>query len=139
MGKWHLKWPKPKAAGFDDVTYFESNGPHYDRKVVERGRPTVAKGYIEDYLAGQSVRFIERAAAAGKPFVLHHATQIPHMDHRFSWPARPETLARYPLDGGVTVYGEHITLAVAVANTVVWAGIFATAAAVFYSRSTARQ
>ena len=98
VGKWHLKWPKPKAAGFDDVTYFESNGPHYNRKVTERGRKTVAKGYIEDYLADQSVRFIERAAGAGKPFVLHHATQIPHMDHRFSWPAKAQTLARYPLD-----------------------------------------
>ena len=98
VGKWHLKWPKPKDAGFDDVTYFESNGPHYNRKVNERGRNTVAKGYIEDYLADQSVRFIERAAGAGKPFVLHHATQIPHMDHRFTWPAKAETLARYPLD-----------------------------------------
>jgi arylsulfatase A-like enzyme len=98
VGKWHLKWPKPKGAGFDFVTYFTSNGPHHNRRVIEQGRRKVARGYIEDYLAGQSVAFIEQAAASGRPFVLHHATQIPHMDHRFSWPAGAETLARFPLE-----------------------------------------
>ncbi|MFC1806021.1 sulfatase-like hydrolase/transferase [Planctomycetota bacterium] len=98
VGKWHLKRPKPRGAGFDDVTFFESNGPHHNRKVNEHGRSKVAKGYIEDYLADRSVAFIEQAVRVGRPFVLHHATQIPHMDHRFSWPAGPETLARYPLD-----------------------------------------
>lgn len=97
VGKWHLKWPKPEAAGFDDVVCFESNGPHHNRTVTEHGRKKVAKGYIEDYLADQSVAFIEKAVKAGKPFVLHHGTQIPHMDHRFSWPSKPETLARYPV------------------------------------------
>ena len=49
------------------------------------------------------------------------------------------TLARYPLDHGVTVYGTHIGLWVAIANLVVWAAVFSIAAAVFYSRSTQRQ
>ncbi|HUT33104.1 MAG TPA: sulfatase-like hydrolase/transferase [Planctomycetota bacterium] len=96
VGKWHLSRPAdPSGAGFDFVTYFNSNGPHHDRKVIERGQPKVAKGFIEDYLAGQAVEFLEAAAAARKPFLLHLATQIPHMDDKFDWPARPETLALY--------------------------------------------
>ena len=49
------------------------------------------------------------------------------------------SLARYPLDHGVTVYGTHIPLWVMVVNVIVWAGIFLAAAAVFYSRSGARR
>ncbi|MGW5523553.1 ABC transporter permease [Gordonia sp. NPDC003950] len=49
------------------------------------------------------------------------------------------TLARYPLDHGVTVYGTHIPLWVALANLIVWGVVFASTAAVFYSRSTTRQ
>ena len=49
------------------------------------------------------------------------------------------TLARYPLDHGVTVYGTHIGLWVAIANLGFWAAVFSIAAAVFYSRSTQRQ
>ncbi|WP_026919511.1 ABC transporter permease [Gordonia shandongensis] len=49
------------------------------------------------------------------------------------------SLARYPLDEGVTVYGTQIDLWVMVLNTVVWAVIFATAAGYFYTRSTRRQ
>ncbi|MEZ5212475.1 MULTISPECIES: ABC transporter permease [unclassified Gordonia (in: high G+C Gram-positive bacteria)] len=49
------------------------------------------------------------------------------------------TLARYPLDRGVTVYGEHIALWIPVVNTAAWAAIFAAAAVFFYTRSTARR
>ena len=49
------------------------------------------------------------------------------------------TLARYPLDHGATVYGAHISLWIALLNVAVWASIFASVAAVFYSRSTVRQ
>lgn len=49
------------------------------------------------------------------------------------------TLARYPLDGGDTVYGTHIDLWIPLLNTAVWASVFAVAAAFFYSRSTSRQ
>ena len=95
VGKWHLKRPDPKGAGFDVVTFFRSNGPHYNRRVIQAGKPTVARGYIEDYLAAQAVEFLEASAKAGQPFVLHIGTQIPHMDHKFSWPASKETLALY--------------------------------------------
>ncbi|MBD1321126.1 ABC transporter permease [Gordonia hankookensis] len=49
------------------------------------------------------------------------------------------TLARYPLTGGATVYGEAVPLIVCVVNILVWGTIFAAAAGFFYSRSTARQ
>lgn len=49
------------------------------------------------------------------------------------------SLARYPLDGGVTVYGTPIPLWVVIANTVFWAVAFAVAASWLYTRSTRRQ
>ncbi|MFT4125900.1 MAG: ABC transporter permease [Gordonia sp. (in: high G+C Gram-positive bacteria)] len=49
------------------------------------------------------------------------------------------TLARYPLDHGITTDGTVIPWWVAIVNMIVWAGLFATGAAVFYSRSTNRQ
>ncbi|MGB6125123.1 MAG: ABC transporter permease [Gordonia sp. (in: high G+C Gram-positive bacteria)] len=49
------------------------------------------------------------------------------------------SLARYPLDHGVTVYGTSIPLAIIIANVVFWAAAFAVAASYFYNRSTQRQ
>lgn len=49
------------------------------------------------------------------------------------------TVARYPLDHGVTAYGEQVALWIPLVNTAAWAAIFAVAAAFFYSRSTARR
>jgi len=92
VGKWHLPQPNPKGAGFDYAMHFMSNGPHLNRKVIDQGKPTVAKGFIEDYIATKAVEFMEQG---GGPFLLHIATQVPHMDHRFSWPSRPETRARF--------------------------------------------
>lgn len=48
-------------------------------------------------------------------------------------------LANYPMTGGDTPYGDHISLWVAIANVVVWAAIMAGAAAFFFRRGTARQ
>jgi len=96
VGKWHLRRPStPAGAGFDFVTYLRANGPHYDRGVVERGRRKVAKGFIEDYLAGQAIGFIRSAAKTTAPLLLHLSTQVPHMDHKFRWVPRPGTLALY--------------------------------------------
>lgn len=49
------------------------------------------------------------------------------------------SLARYPLDHGVTVYGTSISLVVIIANTIFWAAAFAASASYFYNRSTQRQ
>ncbi|MFP4055391.1 MAG: sulfatase-like hydrolase/transferase [Candidatus Brocadiia bacterium] len=95
VGKWHLKRPDPAGAGFDSCVWFRSNGPHHGRTVVEGGERKVAEGYIEDYLAARSVAFLEEAAARDRPFLLHIGTQVPHMDHRFRWPASERSLALY--------------------------------------------
>ena len=94
VGKWHLA-TKPKACGFDSVTYFKSNGRYFGRPAVVNGRKAVIKGYIEDYIAEQSIAFLEKAAKSDSPFVLWHCTQVPHMNHKFDWNARNETLAKY--------------------------------------------
>ncbi|MBA4021429.1 MAG: ABC transporter [Gordonia sp.] len=48
-------------------------------------------------------------------------------------------LANYPITGGVTAYGDHISLLVCFANIAVWAAIFGYAAIHYYRKSTARQ
>lgn len=94
VGKWHLG-NSPADCGFDEASYFESNGPYYGRRVVEGGRQTTTDSYIEDYNADRATRFIRRAVDAGEPFFLFHCTQVPHMNHEFDWPARDEALALY--------------------------------------------
>jgi len=93
-GKWHLK-NKPESLGFDFASYFTSNGPQYNRKAIEAGRKTTARGYVEDYNADQSIRFLTEAAKSGEPFVLFHCTQVPHMTPKFDWTAKEEMLATY--------------------------------------------
>ncbi len=95
VGKWHIGGSTPGDVGFDDVVYFTSNGPQHDREVIEHGKQTTAKGYIEDHCADQSIRFIESAAKQDAPFLLHLCTQVPHMTPEFTWEARPETLELY--------------------------------------------
>jgi len=93
-GKWHLK-NTPESLGFDFASYFTSNGPQYDRKAIEAGRKTTARGYVEDYNADQSIRFLTEAAKSGDPFVLFHCTQVPHMTPLMDWTAKDEMLATY--------------------------------------------
>lgn len=94
VGKWHLAGPAtPEEAGFDFASYFVSNGPQWDRKVTEQGEPQTASGFIEDYIAGQALQFLDQAAPG--PFLLHYSTQVPHMDHEFQWRPKAETRERY--------------------------------------------
>lgn len=95
VGKWHLK-QRPNQVGFDSATYFTSNGPYYGRTVFEDGKRKKVPGYIEDYNADRAVRFLRQAAQRDAPWVLWHCTQIPHMNHKFDWPAREPALQRYP-------------------------------------------
>lgn len=95
-GKWHLQGPKtPLEAGFDSASWCWSNGRHYGRGVWQEGEQKTAEGHIEDYIADRAIDFLQSSSAAGQPFLLHYSTQVPHMDHEFAWPAKPETLALY--------------------------------------------
>jgi arylsulfatase A-like enzyme len=96
VGKWHLNNPAtPSAGAFDYDVHFIANGPHTDRKVIEHGKNTVAKGFIEDYLADRAAEFIDKSAGKPQPFFLHLCNQLPHMDDRNGWDPRPDTLAAY--------------------------------------------
>ena len=91
VGKWHLT-NTPQSLGFDEATFFHSNGAYYRRKVNERGKVVEVPGHLEDYTAEQAVRFLHEAADDKTPFSLWLCTQLPHLDDRFRWNAKPETL-----------------------------------------------
>ena len=93
-GKWHLG-TTPGRCGFDFVSSFTGNGPYYNRTVKEQGTSKKIPGFIDAFVAAQSIEFMRAAAAKKPPFVLWMCTQVPHMNHKFDWNARKETLALY--------------------------------------------
>ena len=93
-GKWHLG-TTPRQCGFDFVSFFRGNGRYYNRSVVQGGKKKTIPGFIDDYVADEAVRFIKSAVGKDAPFVLWMCTQVPHMNHKFDWNARKETLALY--------------------------------------------
>jgi len=93
-GKWHLG-TTPAACGFDVVSSFGGNGRYYGRSVTQNGTRRTIPGFIDDFVAEESIRFIRSAAKADAPFVLWMCTQVPHMNHKFDWNARQQTLALY--------------------------------------------
>ena len=94
IGKWHLG-DAPETLGFEDSHYFTSNGPYYDRTVVEEGEEEIAEGFIEDHIAEKAIDFLDRMEDEYDPFFLFYCTQLPHMDNNFDWKVQPETLALY--------------------------------------------
>ncbi len=93
-GKWHLGNP-PAACGFDFASVCFGNREWYGRAFTRQGRRVATEGFVEDFITRESVGFIEEAAAAGQPFVLWHCTQVPHMDHRHTWPAEARWRERH--------------------------------------------
>lgn len=94
IGKWHLG-DTPETLGFKESHYFTSNGPYYNRTMVEYGEEITAEGFIEDHIAGKAVDFLDRMEDEYDPFFLFYCTQLPHMDNSFDWEVQPETLAMY--------------------------------------------
>lgn len=92
-GKWHLQ-TTPKQAGFDWAVTFQSNGTWYGREVDRNGVKVKPPGLVDAYCAGESVRFLRERDKA-RPFILWHCSQLPHMDHKHTWPASEANLARY--------------------------------------------
>ena len=93
-GKWHLG-NTPADCGFDFSSVCFSNQTWYGRKFERNGEKVIAEGFVDDFVASESVSFIEDASAANKPFVLWLCTQVPHMDHHHTWPPSPDFLDRY--------------------------------------------
>jgi arylsulfatase A-like enzyme len=97
VGKWHLKDRVPDT-GFDFRCYFQGNGTYYGRQVWDQGHHINPEQHVDAYCVDRSVSFLESTVEQDEPFVLFHATQLPHMDHRHSWPSRPEIRATYDDD-----------------------------------------
>lgn len=93
-GKWHLK-TTPEECGFQFASTCWSNGTWYDRTFKVDGKTKVMPGFVDDVAADESVRFINQSTKAKKPFVLWLCTQVPHMDHKHTWPAQKKFLDRY--------------------------------------------
>lgn len=85
-GKWHIGG-SPAEAGFDFACFFRGNGTYTGRQVWDEGREVRPPQHVDDYCVDRSIAFLEDCARRAGPFVLFHATQLPHMDHRQSWPA----------------------------------------------------
>ena len=96
-GKWHLK-TTPTECGFDFASTCYSNGTWYGRKFTIAGEEKIMQGFVDDVVADESIRFMHQANEANKPFVLWMCTQVPHMDHKHTWPAREEFLNQYDAD-----------------------------------------
>ncbi|MCG8652519.1 MAG: sulfatase-like hydrolase/transferase, partial [Pirellulales bacterium] len=96
-GKWHLK-TTPRQCGFDFASVCWANGTWYDRRFSIGGQSKIMPGFVDDVAADQAIGFIRDAAAQSKPFLLWLCTQVPHMDHKFSWPAQPQYLNRQAVD-----------------------------------------
>ncbi len=94
VGKWHLA-DSPTSLGFDYARYFFSNGPWYNRTVIEEGKEKIAKGFIEDYNARRAIEFLESTADQQAPYLLFYCPQLPHLDNHFNWDVTQETLAWY--------------------------------------------
>lgn len=85
-GKWHLG-DVPKQCGFDFSSTCFSNGTWYGREFTrEDGTKIKAKKFVDQFAADEAVRFIRQSS--DKPFALWLCTQVPHMDHRHTWPAK---------------------------------------------------
>ena len=93
-GKWHLK-STPQECGFQFASTCWSNGTWYDRTFSIDGEKRMMPGFVDDVAADQSIRFIDQATKARQPFVLWMCTQVPHMDHKFRWPAEQKYVDRH--------------------------------------------
>lgn len=93
-GKWHLK-TTPQECGFEFASTCWSNGTWYDRSFTVDGHQRVMPGFVDDVAADEAIRFMDQSTSDKKPFLLWLCTQVPHMDHKFTWPAKPEYLANF--------------------------------------------
>ncbi|EMI58144.1 sulfatase-like hydrolase/transferase [Rhodopirellula sallentina] len=93
-GKWHLG-TTPAECGFDFASTCWSNGTWYDRQFTIDGKKQKMPGFVDDVTASESIRFMRQAQQDDEPFVLWMCTQVPHMDHKLSWPASKEYLDQY--------------------------------------------
>ncbi len=96
-GKWHLG-NSPKSCGFDFASTCWSNGPWYNRQFTINGKKQKMPGFVDDVSVSESLRFLDQARQADKPFALWLCTQVPHMDDKHTWPAEQQYLDQYDVE-----------------------------------------
>jgi arylsulfatase A-like enzyme len=95
VGKWHLGGTpelSPMAHGFEyffghlagGIDYYHHTaGPKNQPDLWENGAKITQEGYMTDLITERSIAFIERSAAAKRPFFVDVAYNAPH------WPYQP--------------------------------------------------
>jgi len=91
FGKWHLgdNFPHaPHHRGFEEALYHKGGAvgvlsDHWDNSYVDdtyfrNGVPEKQSGYCTDVFFSAATDFIDRSAAAGRPFLVYLATNAPH-------------------------------------------------------------
>jgi arylsulfatase A-like enzyme len=116
IGKWHLGYPPafsplksgydeffgPMSGGVDYFTHCSNNGTH-DLYLDDEEKHE--EGYLTDLISRRSVDYIERMAAAGKPFFLSMHYTAPH----WPWETRDdEALAQEVKDNLFHLHGGNI-------------------------------
>jgi len=98
FGKWHngLQWPyHPNARGFDEYYGFCSgHWGHYFSPMLERnGERVRGEGYLTDDFTNKTISFIEKQAAAERPFFCYVPYNTPHSPMQ-----APEEFAKQYMD-----------------------------------------
>ncbi|MDQ8187800.1 sulfatase-like hydrolase/transferase [Pelagicoccus sp. SDUM812002] len=94
FGKWHLK-ATPERLGFDYASTFYGLVPYWDVEFKRQGTEIATSGFVDDATTEEAVRYLERKRAE-QPFFVWYNSFAPHMDNQFAWPARAQTLDKYP-------------------------------------------
>ena len=92
FGKWHLgdSYPhRPQDRGFQETIHHRAWGitsladywqnTYFDPVLEHNGVDKPYKGYCTDIFFAESMKWIDRQQAAGKPFFLYLATNTPHV------------------------------------------------------------
>lgn len=96
-GKWHLG-NSPRSCGFDFASTCWSNGTWYNREFTIDSKKRKVPGFVDDVTIDESLRFLDQAGQANQSFALWLCTQVPHMDHQHTWPAKQEYLDQYDVE-----------------------------------------
>ena len=124
MGKWHLGGTPDVSAmahGFDHffgflagyIDHYQHNRGPNQPDLWENDKPITQDGYMTDLITERTIGFIERTAAAGRPFFVDVAYNAPH------WPYQPPDMpsvapgnARHvmPNDAGTSTRADYAAM-----------------------------
>ncbi len=79
-GKWHLN-ALPK--GFDDWKVLPGQGRYRNPEWITPEGKTTQKGFVTDIIADETIAFMKRSKAAGKPFMFMCHFKAPHTRHDY--------------------------------------------------------